>query len=79
MMRWVGLVARIGEKRNAYRFFVGKPESERPLGSPRWRWVDNVEMELGEIAWGGVDWISLAQDRAKWRALVNAVMNIQFP
>jgi hypothetical protein len=58
---------------------VGKPEVRRTLGRPRSRWVDNVRMDLGEIGWGGVDWIGLAQDRGKWRALVNLVMNLQVP
>jgi hypothetical protein len=58
---------------------VGKPEGKRPLGRPRRRWVDNVRMDLVEIDWGGVDWIGLAQDRDKWRALVNAVMNLRVP
>jgi hypothetical protein len=68
-----------GEKRNAYRLLVGKPEGKRPLGRSRRRWVDNIRMHLGDISWGGVDWISLDQDRDKWRALVNAVMNIRVP
>jgi hypothetical protein len=66
-----------GEKRNAYRLLVGKPEGKRPLGRPRRRWVDNIRMNLGEVGWSDVDWIGLAQDRDKWRALVNAVMNLQ--
>jgi hypothetical protein len=78
-MRWTGHVARMGEKRNAYRLLVGKPEGKRPLRRPRRRWVDNIKMDLLEIGWGGVDWIGLAQDRDKWRALVNAVMNIRVP
>jgi hypothetical protein len=69
----------MGEKRNAYRLLVGKPEGKRPLGRPRCRWVDNIRIDLLEIGWGGVDWIGLAQDRDKWRALVNAVMNLQVP
>jgi hypothetical protein len=78
-MRWVGHVARIGEKRNVYRLLMGKPEGKRPLGRPRRRWVDNIKIDLLEIGWGGVDWIRLAQDRDKWRALVNAVMNLRVP
>jgi hypothetical protein len=78
-MRWAGHVARIGEKRNAYRLLVGKPEGKRPQGTPRRRWVDNIKIDLLEIGWGGVDWIGLAQDRDKWRALVNAVMNLRVP
>jgi hypothetical protein len=58
---------------------VGKPEGKRPLGGPRRRWVDNVKMYPLEIGWGGVDWIGLAQDRNKWRALVNAVTNLRVP
>jgi hypothetical protein len=58
---------------------VGKPEGKRPLGRPRHRWVDNIEMDLGEIGWGSMDWIDLAQDRDQWRALVNSVMNIRVP
>jgi hypothetical protein len=63
----------MGEKRNAYRVLVGKPEGKRPLGRPRHRWVDNVRMDLGEVGWGDVDWIGLAQDRNRWRALVNSM------
>jgi hypothetical protein len=69
----------MGEKRNAYRLFVGKPEGKRPLGRPRCRWVDNIKMDLLEIGWGGVDWIGLAQDRDKWRVLVYEVMNLWIP
>jgi hypothetical protein len=66
----------MGGKRNVYRLLMGKPEGKRPLGRPRRRWVDNIKIYLLEIGWGGVDWIGLAQDRDKWRALVNAVMNL---
>jgi hypothetical protein len=69
----------LGEKRNAYWLLVGKPEGKRPLGRPRRRWVDNIEIDLLKIGWGGVDWIGPAQDRDKWRALVNAVMNLLVP
>jgi hypothetical protein len=58
---------------------VGKPEVKRPLGRPRRRWVDNIEMDLLEIDWHGVDWIGPAQDRDKWRVFVNAVMNLRVP
>jgi hypothetical protein len=75
-MRWVEHVARMGEKRNAYRILVENPEGKRPLGRPRRRWVDSVEMDHREIGWDGMDWIDLAQDRDRWRALVNAVMNL---
>jgi hypothetical protein len=68
-----------GEKRNAYRLLVGKPEGKRPLGRLRRRWVDNIRMDLEEIGWFGVDWIGLTQDRDQWRALVNAVTNLRFP
>jgi hypothetical protein len=78
-LRWAGHVARVVEKRNAYRLLVGKPERKRPLGGQRRRWVDNIKMYVLEIGWGGVDWIGLAQDREKWRALVNAVMNLRVP
>jgi hypothetical protein len=76
-MRWAGHVARLGEKKNAYKLLVGKPEGKRPLGRPRRRWVDNIRMDLGEVGWGGVDWIGLAQDRNRWRALVNSVLNFR--
>jgi hypothetical protein len=58
---------------------VGKPEGKSPLGRPRRRWVANIKTDLLEIGWGGVDWIGLAQDRNKWRALVNSVMNLRVP
>jgi hypothetical protein len=78
-MRWAGHVARIGAKREAFRFLVGKQEGKRPLGGPRRRWVDNIKMDLLEIGRGGVDWIGLAQDRDKWRALENEVKNLWVP
>jgi hypothetical protein len=62
MMRWVGHVARMDEKRKAYRILVEKPEGKRPLRRPRRRWVDNTKMDLREIGWGGMDWIDLVQD-----------------
>jgi hypothetical protein len=76
-MRWADHVARMGVKRNAYRLLVGKPEGKRPLGSPRLRWVDNIRMDLGEVGWGVVEWIGLAKDRNRWRALVNSVLNLR--
>jgi hypothetical protein len=78
-MRWAGHIARMGAERNMYRLLVEKPEGRRPLGRPRCRWVDNIKMDLGEIRWGGVHWIGLAQDRDKWGALVNAVLSLQVP
>ncbi|PNF14240.1 hypothetical protein B7P43_G12210 [Cryptotermes secundus] len=59
-----------------YRILVGKPDGKRPLGRPRHRWVDSIEMDLTEVGWDGMDWIDLAQDRDKWQALVNTVMNL---
>jgi hypothetical protein len=67
----------MGEKRNAYRLLVGKPERKIPVGRPRRRWVDNIRMDLGEVGWSRVDWIGLAQDRNRWRALVNSVLNLR--
>jgi hypothetical protein len=78
-MKWAGLVARMGEKRNAYRILVGMPEGKRTLGRLRRRWVDNIKMDLREIGWDGGDWIYLAQNRDQWRALVNTVMNLRVP
>jgi hypothetical protein len=78
-MRWVGYVARMGEVRGAYNILVGRPEGRRPLGRPRRRWDDNIEMDLREIGFGDVDWINLAQDMDRCLALVNAVMNLWVP
>jgi hypothetical protein len=75
--RWTGHVSRMGEKRNAYRLLVGKPEGKRPLRRRRRRWVDNIRMDLVEVEWVDVDWIVLAQDRDRWRALVNSIMNLR--
>ena len=75
-MRWAGHVARTAERRGVYR---GKPEDKRPLGRPRFRWEDNIKMDLQEVGYGGVDCIELAQDRDRWRALVNAVMKLRVP
>jgi hypothetical protein len=69
----------MGEKRNAYRILVGKPEGKTPLGRPRRRWVDNIKVDLREIGWDDMDWMDLAQYRDQWRALVNTVMNLRFP
>jgi hypothetical protein len=76
-MRLVGHVARKGEKRNACRILVGKPEGKEPPGRPRYRWVDNSKMDLTEIESGDIYWIDLAQDRDQWRALVNMVINLR--
>jgi hypothetical protein len=78
-VRLAGHVARMGEKRNAYRILVRKPEGKRPLGRPRRRLVDNIKVDLREMGWDGVDWIDLAQDRDPWRALVNTVKNLRVP
>jgi hypothetical protein len=78
-MRWAGHVARMGEKRNVYRLLVGKPEGKRPLGRPRRRWINNIKMDLLEIVLNVEDWSGLAQERYRWRALVNSVMNLRVP
>jgi len=78
-MRWAGHVACMGERRGVYRVLVGKPEEQRPLGRPRRVWEDNIKMDLQEVGCGGVDWIELAHDRDRWRACVNAIMNLRFP
>jgi hypothetical protein len=69
----------MGEKRNVYRLLVRKPEGKRPLGRPRCRWAVNIKMDLGEVGWGDVDWIGLALDRNRRRALVNSVLNLWVP
>jgi len=78
-VRWAGYVARMGERRGLYRVLVVRPEGKRPLGRPRLRWQDNIKMDLQEVGCGCRDWIELAQDRDRLRALVNAVMNLRFP
>jgi hypothetical protein len=78
-MRWEWYVARMGQKRNAYRILVGKPQGKRPLGKPRCSWADNIKMYLREKGRDRMDWIDLAQDRDQWKALVNTVMNLQVP
>ena len=77
--RWAGHVAPIGEGRGVYRVLVGKPEGRSPLGRPSRRWEDNIRMDLREVGCGCVDWMELAQDRDRWRALVSAVMNLRVP
>jgi hypothetical protein len=78
-MRWVGHMAQMGEKRNMYTLLVGKPEGKRPTGRPRHRWIDNIKMDILETALSVVDWIGLAQDRYRWRALVNVVLKLWVP
>ena len=78
-MRWAGHVARMGEGRGVHRVLVGKPEGKRPLGRPRRRWGDNIKTGLQEVGGGCEDWMELAQDRDRWRALVSMVMNLRVP
>jgi hypothetical protein len=78
-IRWAGHVVRMGEKQNAYRILVGKPEGKRPLGRPTRRWGDNIKIDFREIGWDGVGWNDLAQDRDQWRTLVNTVTNLRVP
>jgi hypothetical protein len=78
-LRWAGHVARVGKGRAVYRVLVGKPEGKRPLGRTTRRWEDNVRMDLQEVGCGCGDWIGLAQDRDRWRALVSAVRNLRVP
>jgi hypothetical protein len=78
-MRWAGHVVRMGEVRVAYNILVGRPEGRRLLGRPRRRWEDNIKMDLREIGFAGVNWIHMAQDRDRWRAIVNTVMNLHVP
>jgi hypothetical protein len=78
-MWWAGHVARMGERRGAYRVLVGRPEGKRPVERPRRRWEDNIKMDLGEIGIDGANWIRLAQDRVQWRDFVNTVMNLRVP
>jgi len=76
-MKWAGHVARIVDERGVYRVLVGKLEGKRPLGRPRYRWVDNIRMDLQEVGCWYMDWIGLAQNRDRWRTLVSAVMNLR--
>jgi hypothetical protein len=78
-MRGVGNTAGLGERRGVYRVLAGRPEGKRPLGRPRRRWEDNIKMDGQEVGCGGMDWINVAWDRDRWRALVNAVMNLRVP
>jgi hypothetical protein len=78
-MRWAGHAARMGEMRNVYMLLVLEPEGKRPLGRLRCRWIDYIKVDLLEIGLSAVDWIGLAQDRYRWRALVKVVMNLWVP
>jgi len=78
-MRWAGHVARMEDRGGVYRVLVGKPEGKRPLGITRRRWDNNIKMDLQEVGCGGMDWIELAQERDRWRELVNAVKNDRVP
>jgi hypothetical protein len=74
-----GACSAYGGRKGVYRVLVGKPEGKRPLGRPRRRWEDNTLMDLQEVGCGGMDWLDLPQDRDRWRALVNAAMNLRLP
>jgi len=78
-MRWAGHVAHMGEERGVYRVLVWKPEGKRPMGRPRRRWEDNIKMDLQEVGGAFGDWMELAQDRDRWRALVSTVINLRVP
>jgi len=78
-MRWVGHVVRMGDRRGVFRVLVVKPEGKAPLGKFRHSWEDNIKMDLQEVGCGVMDWIEMDQDRDRWRALVNAVMNLRVP
>ena len=78
-MRWAGYIARMEEGRGVHKVLVGKPEGKRPLGRPRRRWEDSIKMDLQEVERGCGDWMELAQDRDRWRALVSTVMNFGVP
>ena len=78
-MRLAGHVSCMGERRGVYRILVGKPERKRSLGRPGRKWEDNIKMDLQKVGCGGIDWMELAQDRERWRALVNGVKNFRVP
>jgi hypothetical protein len=78
-MKWAGHVARMGEERGVHRVLVGKPEGKRPLGRPRRRWEDNIKIDVEKVRGGRGDWMELAQDRDRWRALASTVKNIRVP
>jgi hypothetical protein len=69
----------MGDRSGAYWGVVGRPEGKRQLGTPTRRWEDNMKMDLQEVGWGDTDWINMAQDRHRWRAVVNAAINFQVP
>jgi hypothetical protein len=78
-IRWAGYVARVGEGRGVYRILVGRPEGKRPLGRPRHRWKYNIKLDIREIGIDGAKLMRLAQDRVRWRAFVNTLMNLWVP
>jgi len=78
-MRWAGYVERMGKDRGVHRVLVGKPEGKRPFGRPRRRWQDNIKMDLQDVGGGRVDWMELAQDRDRWRALMGTVRDFRVP
>jgi hypothetical protein len=78
-MRCAGHVARMGEEGGVHKVLVGKPEGKRPLGRPRSRWEDNMKIDVEEVGGGCEDWMELAQDRDRWRALVSTVKNLRVP
>ena len=78
-VRWAGHVARMGEDRGVQRVLVGKPEGKRPLGRPRRRWEDNIQMDLQEVGEGRGDWMELVQDKDRWRALVGTARDFRVP
>jgi hypothetical protein len=75
----MGDISQMGEERGVYRVSVRKPDGKRPLGRPRGKWEDNIKIDLKEVGCAGHDWIELAQDRDRWRAIVNAIMNLWVP
>jgi hypothetical protein len=78
-MRWAGHIAQMGRRGIRIGYWWGKPEGKKPLGKPRFRWMDNIKLYLRETEWDGMDWIDLAQDRDQWRAFLNAVSNFRVP
>jgi hypothetical protein len=78
-MRYAWHVELMGEKTNAYKIFVGKPEGKRAQGRHKHRWEDNIKMNLRKVGWSGMDWIHMAQDRDQWRAVANRVLNTLVP